>query len=184
MPTRFFLDDFESAPGQNQFGGYWFTYADDIGTVVAPDPNGDIVYALGGSPVTPDHSFRFSGVFGTPLTNTQAAYAGFGCTLRSDGQCLDLSIFHGIRFYCRSPLNTKVSFVLKKQSIVQPNADFYYEFQAPAEWQEISIPFSQLSRPPEVQPLDLVLNDVLSVQWVPAKQPKEFDFRIDDVKFY
>lgn len=189
FPPGELIDDFESGLQQNKFGGYWFVFADANGSRVEPGADGPVTfYAQGVSPtpnssLTPNTTFRFSGLFGT-ATPAAPVFAGFGGTLSTGGVPMDLSGYTGVQFYCRGGIQSEVAFVLKKKSVSQTNADFQYVFTPPADWTLIQVPFAALAQPADAQPVPFTAMDVISVQWMPSKEQQAFDFQIDDVKLY
>jgi hypothetical protein len=182
-PAQALVDDFESAPNQNQYLGYWYTFVDPFGSAVVPAPNSTIAYASPGSPVTPGACFRFSGRFHEP-SGIDPAYAGFGCTLNSAGFPLDMLGFTGIEFSARSGVGSKVRLILKRQSVAQVNGDFGIDLTLPTDWARIRVPFSDLRQAGGAQPVAFSVQDVTGLQWMPNKAEATFDFLIDDVKFY
>nr|MBP7792884.1 hypothetical protein [Candidatus Goldiibacteriota bacterium] len=198
------IDCFEDNNGINDWGGEWYTYADQstcmLTCTVWPAPDTGVTPSAGG----PTGSTYYLRVTGTKAAATPASDCypsiGFGTDLRykitQTAGVVDLRPFYsaggGIRFYARGNGTAiyKITLVPRGAgtTIHKDWAMYEYQFTPPSAWSQISIPFSDFTQPTwstETYTKDAVLQIMQKIQIQNGtNDAMTFDFSMDCIELY
>jgi peptidoglycan/xylan/chitin deacetylase (PgdA/CDA1 family) len=168
------LDDFESA--SPSFGGSWWEGCDSNGvTKLSSMP---FTPLPGGSPVSPGHCAGLQGHLGPQQAPWPWATLSLG--LDATGKPIDLTGYRALRFYTKGDGKTH-SVALNKASVSDYD-DFQAAFVSPADWTQVTIPFTDFAQAPWGKQLEKKFNDVTKLSFSPGAGAPDFDFKIDDVE--
>jgi len=169
------VGDFESGP--SDFSGSWWEGCDTNGvTKLSPVP---FVALLGGSPRSPGHCAGMKGHMAPMQAPWPWAVLSLG--LDPNGKAMDLSAYQAIRFYTKGDGKSH-SVALNKASVTD-YCDFQSGFTSPADWTQLTLPFSGFTQANWGKQLEKKFNDVLKLTFTPGTADPDFDFKIDDVEF-
>ena len=205
-PTAQLLDDFEDyAPyldTQNNWGGYWFTWADPpSGSVtVWPAANSHVTMTAGG-PTGSTYHLRITGqkAAAIPASNYYPS-VGVGTDLVENAVAtngyVDVRAFQtaggGLMFDARGDGVTPYKIVLSpyNYAVLHPDwAMFEYEFIPPATWTHYEILFTEFLKPTwgtNTTTITTVLGQLQQLKWQVATNNAvaSIDFRLDNVAFF
>ncbi len=192
-PQTALLDDLDD--GNNQIavaegrGGYWYTYADETGSTIAPEPGTNFVAAAGGANDTP-HAAQMHGKMGTAKNN----WAGMGFSLVEPKKPYGLSCCQGVSFRAKKNGEGTGSVRFKVGDVqtvpeggICGNAcynDFGADVTLTDEWQEFSFAFADMKQEPywgmprpAIDPAR-----IYQIQWQVKEPGADFDIWVDDVQ--
>lgn len=173
LPPTWVVENFESPSGLS--GGMWFEFdKNNLGTIANPNP---FTLTPGGAPGSPGNAAHIWGQLGAdraPWTWVQLQIF-----LDQSKQPFDLGSYKSISFYAKGD-GGRYWISLATQSV--KNYDyFHYEFTAPADWQLIQVPLSELKQAGWGERVPAQFGDVTMIQISPAVHDQPFDLWVDDV---
>lgn len=171
------VDDAEDGNNQNALGGYWYNYCDSSGSHVYPTPFA-MTYSAGNGAIGSNYFIQMTGNVVT------GGYIGTGTMLNASGTDVDLNQYTGIRLYVKG---NSIPYRLK---IISSNISDYnywgYNFTPTASWQQITIPWTSLTRawvstgPTRTEALTHAVN----IEWSPATLPQAtLSLQVDEIWF-
>lgn len=184
------LDDLEDQDSQliKQDGrdGYWFTFADNVGSKITP--SGQFSTSPGGRPGDPSsaHSVR---IHGQLAESGDSIYAGTGFAFTNPKMAYDLSHAQGIQFWAKGPglvrfktpdINTDPS----GDRCGDCYNDFGVDVHLSDRWERYTIPFERLKQLPgwgDRAPY-VASGAVFAVQWQVSGAGTSFDISVDDIR--
>ena len=168
------VDDFES--GSPSFGAGWFEGCDTNGvTKLAPVPFATLT---GGSPQSPGHCAGMKGHF-APM-QAPWPWALLSLALSGSGP-MDLSGYKAVRFYTKG--DGKSHAVALDKASVTDYCDYTANFISPADWKQVTLPFSDFAQATWGKQVEKKFNDVTKLSFSPGTPDADFDFKVDDVEF-
>jgi len=186
------IDDAEDNDNQgaatDKRGGYWYTYADNLGTTVSP--SGNFTMSEGGAERS-KFAARMNGKVGTG----DVLYAGMGLSLTHPKGAYDASCCKGISFWAKKAgagtgnvrfkvgdVNTAPEGGVCKQCY----NDFGADLVLTPEWKKYEFAFADMKQEPGWgEPQSAIAKDRLyQVQWQVKDAGAEFDIWVDDVQFF
>lgn len=191
-PENPLLDDMEDGDGRiiqvDARGGYWYTYADDAGTEIAP--RGDFSMAEPGAGAS-THAARMRG----KLAPSGVLYAGMGFSLTEPKAPYGVSCCQGVKFMGKREGDGASAVRLKVgDAYTTPEGgvckECYNDFGAGLifsnAWTEYTVSFADMKQESgwgEPRPaLDAGL--VYQIQWQVSTPGSEFDIWVDDVALF
>lgn len=190
------IDDFEDNNNQinvtDDRGGYWYTYADKLGSTVWPeqgDNGGTFTVVEGGN------GSKYAVNMKGKLAASSIVYAAMGLNFRDPKEGFDASKYAGITFFARrGAASTGKLFVKLPDGNTDPDGavcsacynDFGTELTVGEKWTRFVLPFRDLKqegawgspRRPHVDPSKLY-----AIHWEAKSSGADFDFWVDDIAF-
>jgi endoglucanase len=192
---EFTIDDAED--NNNQIlsqkgrGGYWYTYADKLGTRVVPAAGGKFSMTKGGA-ASSGHGAR---MVGKVSSDGEVVFAGMGLGFTDPKRPYDASAFTGISFWARVEGDSARQVRLKVPDVSTDPAggvcsacfnDFGVDLTLTTTWTKYTIPFSAMTQqdgwgaphPPAIDPSKLY-----GLQWQVVTPGAAFDVWVDEIQF-
>jgi len=206
VPSGQIIDSFEDyMPGyntQNDWGGYWYTWADRssclLTCTVYPPAGGFVTMTAGGQPTGSTYYLRVTGTkaAATPASNCYPSL-GVGTYLHpTTYTAVDIRDFNtaggGVRFYVRGNGTAIYKICLIPigygTTYHKDYAAFEYTFTPPSTWTQMSIKFTDFTQPTwssEIYPLATILQNFSKFQWQNGtNDAMTFDLSLDYVELY
>ena len=206
VPSGQIIDSFEDyMPGyntQNDWGGYWYTWADrttcNLAVTVYPPAGGFVTMTAGGQPTGSTYYLRVTGTkaAATPASNCYPSL-GVGTYLHpTTYTAVDIRDFNtaggGVRFYVRGNGTAIYKICLIPigygTTYHKDYAAFEYTFTPPSTWTQMSIKFTDFTQPTwssEIYPLATILQNFSKFQWQNGtNDAMTFDLSLDYVELY
>ena len=190
------IDDFEDNNNQisviGDRGGYWYTYADKLGSTIWPvqgDNGGTFTLVEGG------HDSKFAVEMKGKLAGASIVYAAMGLNFLDPKEPYDASKYEGISFFAkRAPTATQKLLVKMPDGNTDPDGAVcsacFNDYGAPLaigdQWQRYVVPFSDLHQEPNwgAPRKPRIDSKKLFAIHFEAKTPgADFDFVVDDIAF-
>jgi endoglucanase len=183
------LDDAEDNDNQiiTQAGrdGYWFTYADKLGTTVQPER--DFKMSRGGPPGSNFAAHMHGRVAAQKRGKPQ--YAGLGFSLTNPRSAFDLSHAQGISFWAKGPGRVRVKFpdvntAPEGGHCSQCYNDFGKDIELTPNWARYVVLFNQVGQEANWgdRAQELSTNAIFAVEWQWSTPGSEFDIWVDNVE--
>jgi endoglucanase len=182
------VEDGEDGDGQTikheGRGGYWFTFADALGSTISP--KGPFQMAEGG----PSGSKFAARMKGKIAATGDSVYVGMGFALSDPRGLYDASKYKGVTFWGKGPgkvrfkapdVNTDPSGDRCDDCYNDFGVDIYFSDQ----WTRYTIPFEQLQQNPgwgDRAP-EVAKDKLFALQWQFNTNDAEYDIWIDQVSF-
>jgi endo-1,4-beta-D-glucanase Y len=180
------LDDLEDGDNTNEFGGYWYTYANST-------PSASTVWPAAGMTFTASAPGANGSLFCARITGTVSAaavpFVGMGSNMLVSGAARDLSMFVGITFWIKGDGNLYSVKLKADPTVITGGNEFKYTFRSePAAngWDQMTVPFSIFTQERgwgTVVTLASVLTKLQQIQWESKGPSHTVDLSIDDVYF-
>ncbi len=180
------MDDCEDSDNQNDWGGYWYTYAD-----ASSAHEGFLMTSPGA-----DSSSYAARVTGYVEENTgNYPYVGMGCQFNENAgepECsgTDISACGGIRFTARGDggsYKIQIPYTDENCGTLTDWNDYKYAFTVGGTWTEFTVPFTSMTQE-DGWGIPADINDVLAnakeIQWVTTDYDRAVDLWIDNVIIY
>lgn len=187
------IDDFEDNNNQisviGDRGGYWYTYADKVGSTIVPAQGGTFTMAEGG------HDSKYAVNVKGKLAGESIVYAAMGLNFLDPKEPFDASKFDGITFYAKRAPNTSGKLVVKMpDGNTDPDGgicsacfnDYGATINVGEQWTRYVVPFADLRQEPDWGAPRKPHIDVKRIYAIhfEAKQPgADFDIWLDDLAF-
>jgi hypothetical protein len=191
------IDDFEDANNQisviGERGGYWYSYADQKGSKIWPEP-GD----QGGTfnPVEGGHESKYAAEMKGKLAGESIVYAAIGLNFLDPKEPYDASQFVGITFFAKKKVPTSIPRLTVKlpDGNTDPDGqvcsacfnDYGYTMTIGDDWQRYVLPFKDLKQEPDwgvPRKPHINASKLYAIHWEAKTSGGEFDFLIDDIAF-
>lgn len=168
---------------QDGRGGYWFVFADSLGSTISPKP---FVMAEGGA----EGSKYAARVTGKVAPTGDSAYVGMGFSISDPRGLYDASKYQGISFWAKGP--GKVRF--KTPDVNTDPAgdrcddcynDFGVDIYLSEKWTRYTVPFDKLQQQPgwgDRAP-SVSKDKLFAVQWQFNTNDANYDIWVDQVAF-
>ena len=203
-PSTQLLDDFEDfmpyLNTQNNWGGFWYTWAADAGiggTNVWPGQGNFVTMTAGGSTFTAGVSTYYLWVTGTKAAATTVyPSVGIGTDLAYNAVALtksvDVHAFTGVMFDAKGDGVTTYKIALNpiNSAVVHPDSAYYeHVFTPPTTWTHyllaFATDFTQPSWSTHIVPQATVVYGLQKLQWQNGDNTKiTFNLGLDNVGFY
>jgi endoglucanase len=190
------IDDFEDNNNQisvfDDRGGYWYTYADKLGSTVWPeqgDNGGTFTTSEGGN------GSKYAVNMKGRLAGASTVYAAMGLNFRDPKEGFDASKYEGITFFAkRGPGSTAKLFVKLPDGTTDPDGavcsacfnDFGTELTVGEQWKRYMVPFRDLKQEPfwgAPRRPHMDRSKLYAIHWEVKSSGAEFDFWVDDIAF-
>ncbi len=186
------IDDGEDNNNQgavsDKRGGYWYTYADKLGTTIAP--SGNFAMSEGGAEKS-KFAARMNGKVGTG----DILYAGMGLSFTDPKAAYDASCCKGISFWAKKAgagtgnVRFKVGDVNTSPeggACKQCYNDFGADLSLTPEWKKYEIAFADMKQESGwgEQKSAIEAGRIYQVQWQVKEAGAEFDIWVDDIQFF
>jgi endoglucanase len=170
-------------------GGYWYTFADDAGSIIEPVKGGTFMMASGGA-----NGSQFAARFKGKVGGGKVVYAGVGVNFTEPRGPYDASHYGGISFWAKRGEGTG-SVRLKVPDINTSDAgkictecfnDFGADLQFTEKWTKYVIPFSemkQLSGWGSPHPPAIDRTKIYGVQFQVNSPNQAYDIWVDQLEF-
>ncbi len=184
------LDDLEDQDSQiikvSGRDGYWFTFADNVGTEVSP--SGQFVTTPGGRPGEPA-STQMAHVEGTLADSGDSIYAGMGFAFTNPKMAYDVSQAAAVQFWAKGPglvrfktpdVNTDPS----GDRCTDCYNDFGVDIYLSERWERYTVPFEKLKQLPgwgDRAP-HVASGALFAVQWQVSDAGRAFNVSVDDIR--
>jgi endoglucanase len=170
--------------------GYWYTFADKVGTTVTPAPGGTFAMADQGANGS-TRSAQVNGKIGTG----EVVFGGVGVNFVDPKGPYDASAFKGVSFYARRGETSSGKVRLKvPDANTDPDGgacsdcynDFGIDLELTTTWTKYVVPFSSMKqlagwgapRPAAISPAKLY-----GLQWQVNSAGASYEIWIDDIQF-
>jgi endoglucanase len=193
-PADGVIDDAEDDNNQiapnKQRSGYWYTFADKVGSAITPAAGGTFAMSRGGASGSA-HSAHVSGKIGSG----QVVYAGMGFNFIDPKGVYDASAYGGISFWAKVGEGSTTKVRLKVPDVDTDSDgkvctecfnDFGSDLELTTTWTKYTIPWSSLSQLQgwgAPRPGSLNAAKVFGVQWQVNAPGASYDIWVDDVVF-
>ncbi len=107
-------------------------------------------------------------------------WALLSLNLSEGGTPVDLSAYQSIRFYSQG--DGKTHAVALNKAAVSDYCDYQAEFSSPADWTQVTLPFSDFKQANWGKQVEKKFNDVTKLTFSPGASDSDFDFKIDDLE--
>lgn len=190
------IDDFEDNNNQisvfDDRGGYWYTYADKLGSQVWPvegDKGGVFTMSEGGN------GSKYAVNFKGKLAAASVVYSGMGLNFRDPKESFDASKYQGITFFAKRATGTTGKlFVKLPDGNTDPDGavcsacynDFSVELNVGEQWKRYVLPFRDLRQEPDwgaPRKPHLDPTKLFAIHWEAKSTGADFDFWVDDIAF-
>jgi endoglucanase len=185
------IDDLEDGNSQiltnEKRGGYWYTYADSMGTTVVPED--DFMPSAGGA----NGSAKAAHIAGK-TADGKNVWAGMAFPLTNPKLPYDASKYKGIAFWARRGDKSTAYVYLRVPDVnTTPEGgvckdcfnDFGANVKLMPQWEKYTFSFDMLKQEPgwgEPRP-HIVASKIYELQWQIKTRNVDFDIWIDDIKF-
>ncbi len=185
------LDSMEDGDNMNEFGGFWYTYANDTGTAKAstiwPDSPHGVTFTM--SAPGANGSLFCARITGT-VSNATVPFVGMGTNMRSDGSSANMGGFIGLTFWAKGDGNLYSVKLKSDPTVITGGNEFKYTFRstigASEGWEQMNIPFSIFTQERgwgTKTTVALVLAKLQQIQFESKGPSHTVDFSVDDVEF-
>ncbi len=163
--------------------GYWFSFADALGTTI--DPKGQFVMAQAGPPGS-KHAAR---VKGTLAKSGDSLYAGLGFAFTNPKSPFDISKAKGFRFWAKGPGRIRfkapdVNTAPEGDRCSDCYNDFGVDIYLQPDWQRYTVPFDKMTQQPgwgDRAPA-LEVKSVIAIQWQFSTPGADYDIWVDNIE--
>jgi len=190
------IDDFEDNNNQSNVidgrGGYWYTYADKLGTTIWPE------LGENGGTFTPSeggYNSKFAGEVKGRISTAVVVYAGLGLNFVDPKGSYDASKYEGVTFWAKRAANSTGKVRLKVPDVSTDEAggvcsecfnDFGTDLNLTEQWQRFVIPFHDMKQmegwgAPRRAHIDA--SKIYGMQWQTQVQGADYDFAVDNLAF-
>ncbi|MBP7791839.1 MAG: CIA30 family protein [Candidatus Goldbacteria bacterium] len=206
IPNGQIIDNFEdympSYNTQNDWGGYWYTWAEktscELNVSIYPSAGGFVTMTAGGQPTGSTYYLRVTGTkaAATPASNCYPSL-GVGTYLHpTTYTAVDIRAFNtaggGVRFYVRGNGTSTYKICLIPigyGSVYHKDyACYEYTFTPPSSWTQMAIAFTDFTQPTwstELYTLNTILQNFSKFQWQNGtNDAMTFDLSLDYVELY
>jgi endoglucanase len=190
------IDDFEDNNNQitvfDDRGGYWYTYADKLGSTVWPeqgDNGGTFTVVEGGN------GSKYAVNMKGRLAASSIVYAAMGLNFRDPKEGFDASKYEGITFFAkRGAGSTGKLFVKLPDGSTDPDGavcsacynDFGVELNIGEQWKRYVLPFRDLKQEPfwgAPRRPHMDRTKLYAIHWEAKASGADFDIWVDDIAF-
>ena len=181
------LDDLEDNNQQSEKiggrGGYWFTFADTVGSVI--EPRGDVRPSPGGANGS---KFAAHG-WGKMASAGDSIYAGIGFALTDPKLPYDVGSAKGIQFWAKGPGRVRfktpdINTVPEGDRCSDCYNDFGVDITLQDSWQRYTVPFEKMAQQPGWGDRSPAVDQhhLFAVQWQFSTKDAAFDLWFDDIR--
>ena len=194
-PAEFTVDDAEDDNNQilshKGRGGYWYTYADKLGTQVSPAAGAKFTMASGGAAGS-THAARLAG---NVSSAGEVTFAGMGFSFTDPKRAYDASAFTGVSFWARADGDSATAVRLKVPDAHTDPAggactacfnDFGADLTLTRTWTRYTVPFAsmkQLDGWGSPHPAAIDVTKLYGLQWQVVTPGAHVDLWVDDIQF-
>jgi endoglucanase len=194
-PNEFTLDDAEDNNNQIAVqkgrGGYWYSYADKVGTTLLPAAGAKFTMASGGA----NSSARAARLSGSVGTGGDVTFAGMGFGFTDPKHAYDASAFSGVSFWAKVDGDSATAVRLKVPDANTDPAggvctacfnDFGADIALTHAWTKFTVPFAtmkQLDGWGAPHPAAIEPSKLFGLQWQVVTPGAKVDIWVDDVQF-
>jgi endoglucanase len=190
------IDDFEDNNNQISIfedrGGYWYTYADKLGSTVWPeqgDNGGTFTVSEGGN------GSKYAVNMKGKLAAAPIVYAAMGLNFRDPKEAFDASKYEGVTFFARRGAgSTGKVFVKLPDGNTDPDGavcsacynDYGVELALGEQWKRYVLPFRDLRQEPfwgAPRKPHIDRSKLFAIHWEAKASGADFDFWVDDIAF-
>jgi endoglucanase len=175
-------------------GGYWYTFADDVGTSVTPEAGtkgGTFTMSPGGA-----NQSKFAANARGMIGRGQIVFGALGFNFVDPKAPYDASRYAGISFWARKGPGSYSKVRLKVPDISTNEEggicrecfnDFGMDITLTEDWRQFVVPFKKMKQLPDwgsPRPRSIDKSKLYGVQWQVNQPGVSFDIWIDDVEFF
>jgi endoglucanase len=189
------IDDFEDNNNQisitDDRGGYWYTYADKLGSTVWPeqgDNGGTFTPSEGGN------GSKYAVNMKGKLAPAAIVYAAMGLNFRDPKEAFDASKYEGITFFAKRGAGTGKLMVKLPDGSTDPDGavcsacfnDFGAEITVGEQWKRFVLPFHDMKQEPSwgaPRRPHIDHSKLYAIHFEAKASGADFDFWVDDIAF-
>ncbi len=188
------IDDFEDNNNQAKTdgnrGGYWYTFADEVGTQVEPEAGGPFAPSPGGA-----NDSKYAAHVKGKIASGSVVFGALGLNLTDPKGPYDASHYKAISFWAKKAPGSygQVRFKVPDVSTDKEGGvcsecfnDFGAEINLTEAWHRYVFPFRKLRQLPDwgsPRPHMIKAHKLFGLQWQINKPGANIDFWVDDVEF-
>ena len=188
------IDDGEDGNNQTKVAsgrsGYWYTFADHVGTTVVPERGGQFDMSPGGV-----NESKYAANAHGRISRGDVVFGGMGVNLVDPKSPYDASKYKGVAFWARKgPSGTgRVRFKIPDISTDEDGGvcrdcsnDFGVGIELGEVWRHFVFPWRRLKQLPDwgsPRPHAIKPNKIFGLQWQVNQPGADFDIWVDDVEF-
>ncbi|HEY5285234.1 MAG TPA: hypothetical protein VIM14_20740 [Polyangia bacterium] len=188
------IDDVEDGSSEIKVtdgrGGYWYTYKDQVGTIVSPPAGGQFEMSPGGV-----NESKFAAKMHVRVGYGEVVFGGMGLNLVDPRSPYDASKYKGVAFWAKKgPSGSgRVRFKIPDTSTDEQGGvcrdcsnDFGVDIELGESWQHFAFPWRRLKQLPDwgaPRPRAIKPSKIYGLQWQVNQPGGEFDVWVDDVEF-
>ena len=192
------IDDGEDNNNQSKVvggrGGYWYTFADDVGTSITPEAGakgGTFTMSSGGA-----NNSKFAANARGQIGRGQNVFGALGMNFVDPKNPYDASAYAGISFWARKGPGTYGKVRVKVPDIKTDGDggvctecfnDFGMDITLTETWQKYVMPFKKMKQMPDwgaPRPRHIDNSKLFGIQWQVNAPGVAFDLWVDDVEFF